>query len=111
MFFNSLTKEDVGKIVDIELNKLKTRVNGWNLSFTPALIGAAADEGFDPEYGARPLRRAIQRLVEDPVSSYIIRHHKKDKALKLKVDMTDEGPVVSEVAPKASAGKKQAAKI
>ena len=111
VFFNSLTKEDVGKIVDIELNKLKTRVNGWNLSFTPALIGAAAEEGFDPEYGARPLRRAIQRLVEDPVSSYIIRHHKKDKALKLKVDMTDEGPVVSEVATKASAGKKQAAKI
>ncbi|MGN0191496.1 MAG: ATP-dependent Clp protease ATP-binding subunit, partial [Candidatus Cryptobacteroides sp.] len=104
VFFNSLSRQDVGEIVDIELEKLKKRVDGWDISFTPALKKAVSEAGFDPEYGARPLRRAIQKLVEDPVSAYIISHPGKDKVLK--VDMDGDLPVVSEKAPKLPSRKK-----
>lgn len=102
VFFNSLSEKDVKEIVDIELEKLKKRVavNGWKLSFSPALKKAVAKDGFDPEYGARPLRRTIQRLVEDPISSYVIKHHVNDAALNLKVDVRDGESFVSETSPK-----------
>ena len=74
IFFNSLTKEDIGKIIDIELKALKKRVKdaGFDLTVTSAAKRLVADLGFDPSYGARPLKRAIQRYIEDPVSEHII---------------------------------------
>jgi ATP-dependent Clp protease ATP-binding subunit ClpC len=74
IFFNPLTKEDIGKIIDIELKGLKNRVKeaGFELTITPAAKRFVADAGFDPSYGARPLERAIRKYIEDPVSEYII---------------------------------------
>ena len=74
IFFNSLTKEDIEKIIDIELKGLKRRVKdaGFELTVTPAAKRLVADSGYDPSYGARPLKRAIQRYIEDPVSEHII---------------------------------------
>ena len=74
VFFNPLTKEDIGKIIDIELKGLKTRVRdaGFDLNVTPAAKRFVADAGYDPSYGARPLKRAIQKYIEDPVSEHII---------------------------------------
>ena len=74
IFFNSLTKEDIGKIIDIELKGLKKRVKdaGFDLTVTSAAKRLVADSGYDPSYGARPLKRAIQRYIEDPVSEHII---------------------------------------
>ena len=74
IFFNSLTKEDLGKIIDIELKGLKKRVRdaGFELIVTSAAKRLTADAGYDPSYGARPLKRAIQRHIEDPVSEHII---------------------------------------
>lgn len=74
VFFNPLTKEDIGQIIDIELKGLKARVKeaGFELNVTAAARNFVADAGYDPSYGARPLKRAIQKYVEDPVSEAII---------------------------------------
>ena len=74
VFFNSLTKDDIEKIIDIELKDLRERAveAGYKLSITPTAKRFIADAGFDPAYGARPLKRAVMRYVEDPVSEFII---------------------------------------
>ena len=74
VFFSSLTKEDISKIIDIELKGLKKRVKeaGFELNVTAAAKRFTADAGYDPSYGARPLKRAIQKHIEDPVSEHII---------------------------------------
>ena len=74
IFFNPLTKEDIEKIIDIELKGLKKRVSeaGFELKVTAGARRLVADVGYDPSYGARPLKRAIQRMIEDPVSEHII---------------------------------------
>lgn len=74
IFFNSLTKEDIGKIIDIQLNGLRARMAdaGYRLNVTAAAKKLVADAGYDPDFGARPLKRAIQKYIEDPVSEFII---------------------------------------
>lgn len=74
IFFNSLTKEDMEKIIDIELKDLRSRAEeaGYKLVVTPSAKRFIADAGFDPAFGARPLKRAVMKYVEDPVSEFII---------------------------------------
>ena len=74
VFFRALDKEDIEKIIDIELKELKQRVSeaGFNLNVTPSAKRFVADAGYDPSYGARPLKRAVQRHIVDPVSEQII---------------------------------------
>ncbi len=74
VYFNSLTRDDMSKIIDIELAGLKKRVleAGYRMTVTPSAKRFIADAGYDPVYGARPLKRAVTRYVEDPVSEYII---------------------------------------
>lgn len=74
IYFNSLTREDLEKIVDLELKDLKARVEeaGYHLSVTPSARQFVAAAGYDPAYGARPLKRAVTRYIEDPVSEFII---------------------------------------
>ena len=74
VFFSSLTKSDIEKIIDIELKGLKSRVEdtGFRLTITQAAKKFVADAGYDPKFGARPLKRAIQKYIEDPVSEQII---------------------------------------
>ena len=74
VFFNPLTKEDIAKIIDIELKGLKNRVQdaGFDITVTAAAKRFVADAGYDPSYGARPLKRALQKYIEDPVSEHII---------------------------------------
>ncbi len=74
VFFNQLSKENIGKIIDIELRTLAKRVReaGYDLNVTASAKRYIADAGFDYDYGARPLKRSIRELVEDPVSELII---------------------------------------
>ena len=74
VFFNSLSKEDIEKIIDIELKELRERAEeaGYKLTITPSAKRFIADAGYDPAFGARPLKRAVMRYVEDPVSEFII---------------------------------------
>ena len=74
VFFNSLNREDIEKIIDIQLKDLRNRVAeaGFTLNITSAARKFVADAGFDPDFGARPLKRAIQKYVEDPVAESIM---------------------------------------
>ena len=74
VFFNALTRDDIEKIIDIELRDLRRRAEeaGYKLTVTPTAKKFIADAGFDPAFGARPLKRALMRYVEDPVSEFII---------------------------------------
>ncbi len=72
--FKSLTKEQIAKIVELMIADLRDRMIDQNMSInlTPAAVELIAKEGVDTTYGARPLRRAIQRLIEDPISEQIL---------------------------------------
>ena len=74
VLFNSLTKEDIYKIIDIELKGLFHRIEdlGYSISMSQEAKDYIADEGFDEAFGARPLARALQKLVEDPLAEKII---------------------------------------
>ena len=73
--FNSLGKEDLRRIVDVELYGLLKRVAdlGYEIELTEAAKNFLTDKGYDPQYGARPLKRAIQRYVEDALAEVVIR--------------------------------------
>ncbi len=72
--FNALEKEDIHKIIDIELEKLYKRIEDldYKLILTTEAKEFIADKGFDKQYGARPLKRAIQKYIEDPLAEDIV---------------------------------------
>lgn len=72
--FNPLEREDIHKIIDIELNKLYQRIKdiGYDLNLTEKAKDYIADKGFDKQYGARPLKRAIQKYIEDALAEEIV---------------------------------------
>jgi len=74
VIFQQLTREDLGGIVDIQLANLRKRLTDRGLSITlsqPA-INALASEGYDPQFGARPLKRVIQQRIENPLATRIL---------------------------------------
>ncbi|HOR09544.1 MAG: ATP-dependent Clp protease ATP-binding subunit [Bacteroidales bacterium] len=75
IIFNQLTREDIDKIIDIELKGLFDRVSalGYRIKLSPQARDFIADRGFDVQYGARPLNRAIQKYLEDPLAEVIIK--------------------------------------
>jgi ATP-dependent Clp protease ATP-binding subunit ClpC len=80
--FNSLSRKDLGRIVDIEISYVNTRLKeqGLVVKLTPKAKDFFIDRGFDPAYGARPLKRVIQRHLEDPLAKEIIKgKFKSDK--------------------------------
>ncbi|MBN2867947.1 MAG: ATP-dependent Clp protease ATP-binding subunit [Flavobacteriaceae bacterium] len=81
--FNALEQEDINKIIDIELEKLLMRIDGlgYKLKLTKAAKTFIAEKGFDKQYGARPLKRAIQKYIEDALAEEIItsKLHEGDK--------------------------------
>ncbi|MDT8416961.1 MAG: ATP-dependent Clp protease ATP-binding subunit [Lutibacter sp.] len=74
VIFNPLEIEDIHKIIDIELSKLSKRIHdlGYKLLLTKEAKDYIAEKGFDKQYGARPLNRAIQKYVEDPLAEEIV---------------------------------------
>jgi len=89
--FNSLDKPEIEKIIMVEIEKLKKRVVDleFELDFTQAAIDNIVKNGFDPQYGARPLKRAIQKYVEDVLTEEIISNN-PDKGSKLILDYNSE---------------------
>ncbi len=73
--FNSLTKENIYKIIDIELASLFGRINGlgYKIELTDNAKEVIADRGYDENFGARPLKRAIQKYLEDPIAEEILK--------------------------------------
>ncbi len=97
IIFNPLSKEHIEKIIDIELKKLFKRIkeSGYELEITPAAKRFIADKGYDRQYGARPLKRAIQKYVEDLLAEEILDQHvhEGDKVI-LDYKEGDERPTV-----------------
>ncbi|MBU3822342.1 ATP-dependent Clp protease ATP-binding subunit [Flavobacteriaceae bacterium XHP0103] len=75
--FNPLEREDINKIINIELEKLLLRIKdlGYVLELSESAKDFIADKGFDKQYGARPLKRAIQKYIEDALAEEIITSH------------------------------------
>jgi len=103
--FHSLTRDDLTKIVDIEVAKVLTRLKPRSITFrlTPEATTFLIEKGYDPAYGARPLRRAVERFLEDPMAEEILRGTikngdfvvvgEKDKALTFTVGSDLPSPV------------------
>ena len=80
MIFNNLDRDDIHKIIDIELEILFSRIKalGYDLTLTKKAKDYIADKGFDSDYGARPLKRAIQKYIEDALAEEIINSNLKE---------------------------------
>lgn len=102
IIFNRLEKEDILKIIDIELEKVFKRVKdlGYQLKLTDKAKEFIADKGFDKDFGARPLRRAIQKYIEDPLAEEIINSKVAEgDALLIDLNETTDGIAVSAQKP------------
>ena len=77
VYFDQLSREDIRCIADIELKPLLRRIKemGYTLELSDKTIELIATEGYDVQYGARPLRRAIQRIIEDPICEMLLAEH------------------------------------
>jgi len=89
--FRALNKDDIRQIVNLELNKVTERLVEHEVTLTAseAALDLLAEQGYDPEMGARPLRRIIQLKVEDPLSDALLAgtFHEGDTIL---VDVEEE---------------------
>ena len=85
IYFDQLSREDIQKIADIELKPLMRRISemGYTLELSESTKQQIASEGYDVQYGARPLRRAIQRIIEDPVCEMILEERIEDKVIRI----------------------------
>ena len=110
VMFNSLNKEDINKIINIELERLEERVQKmeFELEITEGAVEYIASQGFDPEYGARPLKRAIQKYVEDVLTEEIIQQNpEKMSKLLLDYNKADDKMVVVITSPKKKPTRKK----
>jgi ATP-dependent Clp protease ATP-binding subunit ClpB len=102
--FHALSREQLGEIVELQLSRLRQRLAERDLSLelTPAAKEAVAEAGWDPTYGARPLKRALQRLVENPLALRLLEGEvaEGDRIL---VDARDGELVFEKAAPVAAA--------
>ncbi|OEY73851.1 ATP-dependent Clp protease ATP-binding subunit [Salegentibacter salarius] len=91
VIFNSLEREDIHKIIDIELVKLFSRIGslGYSLTLSDKAKDYIAEKGFDKQYGARPLNRAIQKYIEDALAEEIITSKLKEGD-KIFMDLDEE---------------------
>ena len=80
LFFSKLGKSHIGKIVEIQLNHLSKRLSNNNIyvKWTSKVNDLLALTGYDPEYGARPIKREIRNIIEDKISELIITNEVKD---------------------------------
>ena len=96
VIFNSLSKDDILLIIDIELDKLFKRINslGFKIELTKKAKIFVADKGYDEKYGARPLNRAIQKHIEDPLAEEIIQKNVKEGDL-IKIDLNSKSDKIT----------------
>jgi ATP-dependent Clp protease ATP-binding subunit ClpC len=104
--FHRLTRDDLLKIVDIEVDKVRERLKAKDmyLLIDEEVKDFLIEKGYKPEYGARPLRRAVERYLEDPLAEEILKgyfknakgiHVKQDKQKFLFFPETDDEPVTA----------------
>ena len=91
IIFNNLNKDDINQIIDIEMNSLLKRIEtlGYTVKISKKAKDFIAEKGFDSKFGARPLKRAIQKYFEDPLSEEII-NAKINEGDNIKVSMSKD---------------------
>ncbi|MFT6323003.1 MAG: ATP-dependent Clp protease ATP-binding subunit ClpC [Halieaceae bacterium] len=103
VLFNSLDQADIFKIIDIELKSLFFRINdlGYKIELTKASKEFIATKGYDSQFGARPLKRALQKFLEDPIAEEIIQNnlHEGD-TIKVGIDKKNDAVKITIVKPK-----------
>ena len=108
VMFNSLSREDIHKIIDIELLNLFGRVNhlGYTIKITDAAKDFIVEKGYDIQYGARPLKRAIQKYLEDPMAEEIIQSNLSEgDGIEIDFDAEKKEIIVKTVKPKTKKKK------
>ena len=92
IMFKSLSRDDIHKIIDLELIKLYGRINslGYQVELTDKAKDFICEKGYDEKYGARPLKRAIQKYIEDPLAEEIIKSNLKEGD-SIKLDLEEAG--------------------
>jgi ATP-dependent Clp protease ATP-binding subunit ClpC len=107
IMFNSLKREDIHKIIDLELAKLYSRLNnlGYQIELTEKAKDFIVEKGYDEKFGARPLKRAIQKFIEDPLAEEIIKSslHEGDA---INMDLNEAGDALSVVIEKGKSKQK-----
>jgi ATP-dependent Clp protease ATP-binding subunit ClpC len=103
--FHNLTKADMGQIVHLEVEKVKTRLKYKDVEI--ALTSAATDflieKGYDPQFGARPLRRAVEKYLQDPLAEEILRgNFKPNETIEVTVGDDKDKLVFNQLAASAS---------
>jgi len=106
IIFKSLTREGIHSIIDLELSKLYGRINnlGYHIELTEKAKDFICDKGYDEKYGARPLKRAIQKYIEDPLAEEIVKSTMKEGD-KIALDLEEGKDVLSVVITGASKTK------
>tara|TARA_B100000900_G_scaffold129362_1_gene109400 strand:+ start:412 stop:2943 length:2532 start_codon:yes stop_codon:yes gene_type:complete len=107
IIFNNLTKNDINKIIDIEINNLLKRIEdlGYKVKISRSAKDFIAEKGFDSKFGARPLKRAIQKYFEDPLSEEIINAQVKEGDL-ISVNLNKDKLIMKISKPKKETRKK-----
>ena len=95
VYFDHLSQEDLQKIVDIELKPLLDRINemGHTLEVTPEACELLGKKGYDIQFGARPLKRAIQDLLEDPICEILM--EETEPSLHLKAEVKEDKVIIT----------------
>ena len=108
VMFNSLTREDIHEIIDIELRGLYDRVDslGFHITISDDAKDFIADKGYDVQFGARPLKRAIQKYLEDTMAEVIIKSDMKEGDTLL-VDLDKEKEEIKITAADNNKGNEQ----
>ncbi len=110
VIFNSLSREDIHQIIDIELNSLYGRINGlgYTIKVSDEAKDFISDKGYDSQFGARPLKRAIQKYLEDPLAEEIIKANLSEgDVIDVDFDKEKEEIRIKVNKPKAKKSKKE----
>jgi len=111
--FKPLEKQDIFEIIDIISDELFTRIQqiGYTVDITKGAKEFITDKGFDPKYGARPLKRAIQKYIEDPLAEELLENKKEEgSTIKIKMNKSRDGLEFDWTKPDPKAAKEKETK-
>ena len=110
VMFNALKREDIHLIIDIELKKLYSRLHdlGYKIELSEEAKDFISDKGFDEKFGARPLKRAIQKYLEDPLAEEIIKSNLSEgDTISVSLEKEKQELIIKVVKAKKSSKKKE----
>ena len=95
LVFNTLGQDEILKIIEITLKQLLSRMEsmGFTLTLTEAAKRFVAEKGYDPQFGARPLHRAIQKYIEDPLAEQILNANPPEGSI-FEADLAESGDIL-----------------